>query len=60
MLVSLWPVDDAATTEGMGVFYRRLIAGERPAAALRAAQRALLTAYPHPFFWSPFVLIGRW
>lgn len=60
LLVSLWPVDDAATAEVMAGFYRRLLAGERPAAALRAAQCALIEARPHPFFWSPFTLIGRW
>jgi len=34
--------------------------GENPAAALRHAQCELLADYPHPFFWSPFVLLGRW
>jgi CHAT domain-containing protein len=60
LLVSLWMVDDAATAELMASFYRSLLAGARPAAALRAAQCELLASRPHPFFWAPFVLIGRW
>ena len=60
LLVSLWAVDDATTAALMECFYARLSAGDRPAAALRHAQRELLARHPHPFFWSPFVLFGRW
>ena len=60
LLVSLWVVDDAATAELMTIFYRALLTGMRPAAALRHAQRTLLATHPHPFFWAPFTLIGRW
>jgi CHAT domain-containing protein len=60
LLVSLWTVDDAATARLMKDFYRRLQSGGRPAAALRAAQRRLLAEEGHPFFWAPFVLLGRW
>ena len=59
LMVSLWTVEDTATATLMTYFYRRLVAGYQPAAALRAAQRALLKQGQHPFFWSPFVLIGR-
>jgi CHAT domain-containing protein len=41
-------------------FYTRLRAGDAPATALRFAQLQLLGQQPHPFFWSPFVLVGRW
>lgn len=60
LLVSLWMVDDAATATFMIDFYTELRAGAAPATALRHAQRALLAAEPHPFFWSPFMLLGRW
>lgn len=60
LLVSLWMVDDAATAELMTYFYRILLTGVRPAAALREAQLILLSTHPHPFFWAPFMLIGRW
>ena len=60
LLVSLWAVDDESTAALMHDFYTRLCAGDRPAAALRHAQCNLLKQYSHPFFWSPFVLLGRW
>jgi tetratricopeptide (TPR) repeat protein len=61
LLLSLWNVHDATTMELMRMFYRRLCAGARPAAALRAAQREMLGGRrPHPFFWAPFFLFGRW
>lgn len=60
LLLSLWTVDDEATAKTMASFYRRLHAGDAPAAALRYAQLQLMEQQPHPFFWSPFVLLGRW
>ncbi|HJU56534.1 MAG TPA: CHAT domain-containing protein, partial [Pyrinomonadaceae bacterium] len=59
LLLSLWTVDDEATAGLMASFYRRLLAGQSPAAALRAAQLELLQEQPHPFFWSPFMIVGR-
>ncbi len=60
LLASLWAIDDESAAACMSTFYQHLCAGERPAAALRQAQLALLTEQPHPFFWSPFILLGRW
>ena len=60
MLMSLWTVDDAATADMMVDFYTRLCAGSSAAKALRHAQLEVMKKHPHPFFWSPFVLIGRW
>ncbi|HYN84485.1 MAG TPA: CHAT domain-containing protein, partial [Pyrinomonadaceae bacterium] len=60
LLMSLWTVDDEATAETMTHFYARLVAGDAPAAALRHAQLLMLDTRPHPFFWSPFVLVGGW
>jgi CHAT domain-containing protein len=37
-VVSLWPVSDVSTALLMGEFYRRLLAGDSPTAALRQAQ----------------------
>jgi CHAT domain-containing protein len=60
LLVSQWTVDDEATAGFMIDFYSRLQAGAGPAAALRHAQCRLLEDKPHPYFWAPFVLLGRW
>lgn len=60
LIMSLWAVDDASTTRTMEIFYTHLRAGVRPAAALRLAQLAISQEQPHPFFWAPFTLLGRW
>ncbi len=57
LLVSLWAVDDVATTELMVRFYQRLRAGESLPAAWQAAQRAALVKYRHPFYWAGFALL---
>lgn len=59
LILSLWTVDDAATAALMSDFYQRLCTGARPAEALRQAQLLTLQQHPHPFFWSPFMLLGR-
>ncbi|HKQ51012.1 MAG TPA: CHAT domain-containing protein [Pyrinomonadaceae bacterium] len=59
LLLSLWTVDDETTAELMASFYKLLLAGNAPAAALRAAQLEQLKKQPHPFFWSPFMIVGR-
>lgn len=59
LVMSLWTVDDASTLVLMSEFYRHLRDGENPAAALRRAQIKLLREKPHPYFWSAFVLSGR-
>ena len=60
LLASLWAIDDETAAACMSTFYKHLCAGEGPAAALRQAQLALLAQQQHPFFWSPFILFGRW
>jgi CHAT domain-containing protein len=59
LAVSLWLVQDETTADLMGDWYERLRAGEQPAAALRAAQLELKEWHPHPYYWAPFVLIGK-
>jgi CHAT domain-containing protein len=60
IVVSLWTVNDEATALMMTSFYKEILAGRSPSAALRHAQLEMIKARPHPFFWSPFVLLGRW
>jgi CHAT domain-containing protein len=59
LVVSLWLVQDDTTTELMGDWYGRLRDGEGRVSALRAAQLELKERYPHPYYWAPFVLIGK-
>jgi CHAT domain-containing protein len=57
LVVSLWTVADESTVAFMVHFYTCLRQGASPAAALRAAQRAMLIRHEHPFFWAPFTLL---
>lgn len=58
LILSLWQVDDETTARFMALFYKKLRQGVPPSSALRFAQIQIMQTYPHPFFWSPFILIG--
>ena len=60
VLLSLWMVDDETTDQMMVDFYRETKTQRSLSASLRAAQLKMLKERPHPFFWSPFVLVGHW
>jgi len=60
VLLSLWMVDDEATDQMMVDFYQETRSGRSLSASLRAAQLKMLAKKSHPFFWSPFVLVGHW
>ncbi|MEI6707652.1 MAG: CHAT domain-containing protein [Methylococcales bacterium] len=61
-LGSLWPISDEAASQLMTSFYRNLTQGQGKAEALRQAQLELLhtNTMNHPYFWSPFILVGNW
>ncbi|MBA2617734.1 MAG: CHAT domain-containing protein [Rubrobacter sp.] len=59
LVVSLWLVQDDTTAELMSIWYGRLRGGEKPATALRAAQLEVKDRYDHPYYWAPFVLVGK-
>ncbi|MBK9214898.1 MAG: CHAT domain-containing protein [Chloracidobacterium sp.] len=59
MIVSLWTVNDRAASEMMKHFYSGISGGLSPAAALREAQLQPALGGEHPYFWSPFIAIGR-
>ena len=59
LVLSLWDVHDASTRDFMLAFYRHLLQGESRAGALRQAMLELRSAYPHPYYWAPFLLIGK-
>lgn len=54
LVYSLWLANDACTGTLMSHFYAAYQAGQRPAAALRGAQRRLMTHQAHPALWAPF------
>jgi CHAT domain-containing protein len=60
IVLSSWEVDAASTAQWMETFYREAQV-KTPAGAARAALIAVKKdpRYAHPYFWSPFLLIGR-
>ncbi|HZO72418.1 MAG TPA: CHAT domain-containing protein [Ktedonobacteraceae bacterium] len=63
LVMSLWPVEDRATSDLMTQFYQRLLSGDSKVQALRAAQCSFLNrepaSYRHPYFWAAFRLVGE-
>ena len=59
VVVSLWSVDAQSTQELMVDFYTRLKNGADKATALQEAQKKIMEDYPHPYYWAPFILIGK-
>jgi len=60
ILVSLWDVHDRSTAEFMMAFYGELKDGRNKAEAHRSAMLQLREQYPHPYFWAPFILVGKY
>jgi CHAT domain-containing protein len=59
VVAGLWDVDDRSTSELMDHLYANLVAGDRPAHALRRAKLAMLArggASASPYRWAPFEL----
>ncbi len=59
LMVSLWAVNDRSTSELMQSFYRHLSGGATKRGALRSAQLEALERYGHPYYWAPFILMGK-
>ena len=69
IIVSLWAVSDKSTTELMVNFYENLLnsnfEGDKGDVKfnkpLREAKLKMIEEgkYAHPYFWSPFILIGE-
>jgi len=59
LLMSLWTVSDESTVTLMNEFYKEWRAGATKASALQNAMRTVRLAYPNPFYWAPFVVVGK-
>jgi CHAT domain-containing protein len=58
LVMSLWKVPDQQTQQLVVDFYRRILAGQPRAEALRQAQRALKAKHPDPYYWGAFICQG--
>ena len=59
LLLTLWDVHDVSTAQFMKEFYSRIYNGSNRSAALREAMREIRKSYPHPYYWAPFILVGK-
>ena len=59
LLLSLWNVNDHSTSQFMTAFYKELSRGASKAQAFAMATREVRNAHPHPYFWAPFILVGK-
>ncbi|HEX5108379.1 MAG TPA: tetratricopeptide repeat protein [Vicinamibacterales bacterium] len=59
LVMSLWKVPDEETRELMIDVYRRLLAGEGCADALRAVQLSMKARKPEPLYWGAFICQGN-
>jgi CHAT domain-containing protein len=62
VVVSLWSVTDISTGHLMKTFYQHLAGNVGNAAALRLAKLEMLhgaTDTRHPYYWAPFITVGK-
>jgi len=59
LVVSLWMVNDRSTAQLMSRFYQGLRDGLTKVDALREAILEVKSAFPHPYYWAPFILLGK-
>lgn len=57
IIMSLWEVDDKATSLFMSFFYEALTAGKKKHEAFVAAQSQLKEKYSDPYYWAAFIML---
>jgi CHAT domain-containing protein/tetratricopeptide (TPR) repeat protein len=59
-VMSLWPIEGAATSTLLKAYYERLAKGEGRSEAMRQVQLAMLhtPGKEHPYYWAPFIVSG--
>ncbi len=58
VITTQWKINDRASYELMGEFYRNLKSMKK-SAALRQAQLKIMKEFPEPFFWAAYQLTGE-
>lgn len=57
LVMSLWKVDDNATSLMMQTFYEHLLSGVSKREAFNLAQAAVRAKYPEPYYWAGFIML---
>ena len=59
LVVSLWTVNDRSTAQLMRRFYQGLQSGFSKSRAIQEAVLEVKARFPHPYYWAPFILMGK-
>jgi CHAT domain-containing protein len=59
ILMSLWKVDDEATSQLMIEFYKAWLSGVEIHSAFKQSQLNLRKKFTNPFYWGAFILLGN-
>jgi CHAT domain-containing protein/tetratricopeptide (TPR) repeat protein len=59
LLLSQWNIDDECTAKLMSRFYHAWHTGSSKSRALNTAMKSIRKEYPNPFYWAPFLLVGK-
>ena len=57
IVMSLWKVNDEATSLMMSCFYRHLTNGKERHEALELARKDVVKEYPDTFYWAGFIML---
>jgi CHAT domain-containing protein len=57
LVMSLWKVDDNATSLMMQTFYEHLLSGMSKREAFKLAQAAVRAKYSEPYYWAGFIML---
>ena len=57
ILMSLWQIDDKATSEYMDIFYKKLSEGSTIHDAYTSTVLEMKHRYPDPYYWASFIML---
>jgi tetratricopeptide (TPR) repeat protein len=58
-LLTLWDIQDQSSARLMKLFYSYLASGCTKAVALQQTMRQVKSEQSHPYYWAPFILVGK-
>ena len=58
-MLTLWDIHDQSSAQLMKLFYSNLARGSSKAIALQQAMAHVKSERPHPYYWAPFILVGK-
>jgi CHAT domain-containing protein len=59
ILLTNWEIDSAASADFLNILYGELVSRKSSPIALRLTSLTMLRQWKHPYYWAPFLLLGR-